>query len=184
MKGSSVKWSLDEFTFRFLHWPSIMKHWKCAALNVQFNASFAKYNISFFSITVDHVTSQQLTMKIFHIMGMFFLAPTGARWEAMFVDNRVKTRPNLSLINCNLKPKQGKLKKADPHYFWFRWGFLTFQLPQEPRYLYLLKNSLSRPPFRRQNRLFSQTLTSSFWSYLSLICNQISQWWVSPEVRC
>ena len=44
------------------------------------------------------------------------------------------------------------------------------------------QNKLSGPPFRRQNRLFSQSLTSSFWSYLRLICNQISQLWVSPEV--
>ena len=66
--------------------------------------------------------------------------------------------------------------------FMYRWGFLTFQLAQEPRYWNLTKNKLSGPPFRRPNRLFSQSLTSSFWSYLRLICNQISQLWVSPEV--
>ena len=63
--------------------------------------------------------------------------------------------------------------------FMYRWGFLTFQLAQGPIYWNLTKNKLSGPPFRRQNRLFSQLLTSSFWSYLGLICNQISQLWVS-----
>ena len=60
--------------------------------------------------------------------------------------------------------------------------FLSFQLAQGSRYCNLTKNNLLGPPFRRQKRLFSQSLTSSFWSYLRLICNQTSQSWVSPEV--
>ena len=89
-----------------------------------------------------------------------------------------------------LKAKQGKLKKADPHYFrilcidevswpfsWLRgqdieiWPKISFQD-------LLLEGKI--------NRLFSQSLTSRFWSYLRLICNQISQLWISPEVsgRC
>ena len=57
----------------------------------------------------------------------------------------------------------------------YRWGFLTFQLAQGPIYWNLTKNKLLGPSFRRQNRLFSQLLTSSFWSYLGLIFNQVSE---------
>lgn len=80
-----------------------MKRWKCSAFNVQFNASFAKYNNSFFSITVDHVTSQQLTVKMvnfsayqnFHNMGRFNLN--------LFISKPPSYKYSLGLIRKNRK---------------------------------------------------------------------------------